>query len=142
MQEGLKKTLIIGIDSGVNTGIGIVHEKFGLQEVTSMKILDAFDLILEKKDQIKGVVVEDARFVKYKVKRERAQGAGSVKRDAILWEDFLIKHNIPYKMVRPNKQITKWESKKFAEYTGWTKQTNNHGRDAALLALSFRNYFN
>lgn len=135
------KNLIIGIDSGVNTGVGVFHIKQGLTDVFSAKILGTFDFLLTIKDKIIVVIVEDARFVKYKVKRERMMGAGSVKRDAQIWEDFLIKHGINYKMVRPNKSITKIDSKKFNRLTGWAKQSNEHGRDAAMIAISYRYYF-
>jgi hypothetical protein len=107
-----------------------------------MKILDAMEMVLDHKENIISVIVEDARFVKFKVKRERAQGAGSVKRDAQIWEDFLEKHSIPYKMVRPNKRITKWEARRFAEYTGWTKKTNDHSRDAGMLSFHWAKIFN
>jgi hypothetical protein len=79
------------------------------------------------------VRVEDARFVKFNTDPVKAQGAGSVKRDAVIWNDFLEDLAIPFEMVRPRKQFTKLPADKFAMITKFKGITNSHGRDAAML---------
>ena len=62
-------------------------------------------------------------------------GAGSVKRDCQIWEDFLRAHGIKYEMVAPHQGATKWTADTFARITGYTGRTSNHGRDAAVLVF-------
>lgn len=81
---------------------------------------------------------EDARKIKnrkfFKDKGPNAlQGAGSIKRDCHIWEDFLKDNNITYQAVGPLNGLTKLSSEVFQKVTGWTQQTNNHARDAAML---------
>lgn len=81
------------------------------------------------------VRVEDARLRKWfgKSQREVLQGAGSIKRDCQIWEEFLELHNIPHEFVAPKNNITKLDAKMFARYTGYKERTNEHSRDAAML---------
>jgi hypothetical protein len=130
----------IGIDCGVNTGIAIYD-----REKKDLIIVDS-DMIHITMDYVRRIVteriipidetlfvVEDARQVVFNTDKVKAQGAGSVKRDAKIWADYLDWHNIPHLMVRPKKAITKLSAERFKEITGWSERTNNHGRDAAML---------
>ena len=69
--------------------------------------------------------------------RQKLQGVGSVKRDATLRDDYLKDLGVPYEMVPPRYNVTKRTSDIFKRYTGWTKPTNEHGRDAAGLIFGF-----
>lgn len=130
----------IGIDCGVNTGISLYdREKKDLIIVDSDMIHVAIDYIKKifadnvvTKDNTL-IIIEDARQVQFNTDKMRAQGAGSVKRDAKIWADFLEDYKIPHLMVRPKKAITKLSAERFKEITGWSERTNNHGRDAAML---------
>lgn len=131
---------IIGIDPGVETGIAVKDLESGkLISVSSMKIHEAMNLPHGKCF----VVVEDARkwngYTKgnFKQMRAKAQGAGSVKRDCKIWEDFLSDTNIPFLMVAPSQKGAKLDAKTFNKYTGWTERTNQHGRDAAMLIFGY-----
>ena len=96
----------IGIDVGTNTGVAVwdKYEKRFVEVVTTT-ILKAMDIVkkYEIRDSIQ-VRLEDAR------KRtwfgdsgpERLQGAGSVKRDCVIWEEFLNDRKIPYMLVAYN----------------------------------------
>lgn len=130
----------IGIDCGVNTGISLYdREKKDLIIVDSDMIHVAIDYIkkifadnvVNKDDTL--IIIEDARQVQFNTDKMKAQGAGSVKRDAKIWADFLEDYKIPHLMVRPKKAITKLSAEQFKEITGWSERTNNHGRDAAML---------
>ena len=128
----------VGIDPGVNTGFALAGSS-GLVRVEAMKIHAAFREIegLKEKNALKIVVFEDARLRKWlgTKGREAAQGAGSIKRDCKIWEDFLQDLGCAYKQVAPQKGSTKWSADYFAKVTGWSARTNNHGRDAACLIL-------
>lgn len=138
----------IGIDCGVKTGfaVWIKYDK-RLEHVESCKIHEAMDHIEVLNSLYPGQIyirVEDARLRKWipegkneKAERGRREGAGSVKRDAIIWEDFLTDKGIPFEMVAPKDNKTKLNSKTFQQYTGYKGITNEHMRDAAMLVFGF-----
>lgn len=131
---------VVGIDCGVNTGYAIYDCKADkLTSVCSTMIHRAMDDLRHGKAGFKVFVrVEDARQVRFNTDKMRQQGAGSVKRDAKCWEDFLTDMKIPFEMVRPNKRITKWDAEQFKQYTGWQGRTNEHSRDAAMLCYKYK----
>jgi hypothetical protein len=129
---------VIGIDTGVSTGVAIwyvAEQKFDLIE--SMPIHRAMERVLFERPYF--VRVEDARLYRHygKTNPAKIQGAGSVKRDASIWEDFLKDKNIPFEMVSPADNLTKTTADYFRKLTGWTKSTNEHGRDAACLVFKW-----
>jgi len=134
--ENLK--LIIGIDPGVNTGVAIYDQKTKkLIDVLTMHLHDAFELVQQYKPLIGKVRVEDARKRTWFGPEEKVdakqQGAGSIKRDCTIWEDFLKAKQIPYEMLKPGKIKTKVNAKFFKQLTGWASSTTNHSRDAGML---------
>ena len=132
---------IIGIDTGVNTGFAIFcTEKQKLERVSTLKIHQALHIIRTMHEQgvTMKVYIEDARLATFgrSNDRHKAQGAGSVKRDAKAWEDFLSDLQIPFQCVRPNPRITKWDAEKFKAYTGWIGRTSKDARDAGMIAFT------
>lgn len=135
----------VGIDTGVNTGIAVWDsEKRELLSLDTVTIDEALfrvlGLVAEYQDI--RVVVEDARLRRWvpdthDVRKEMARrlGAGSVKRDAKIWEDFLKRMKIPFQMVAPLRGATKWARDSFASVTGYTGRTTEHSRDAAMLVF-------
>jgi hypothetical protein len=135
-----KHRYIIGIDTGVNTGFAIwdrTEKKF--LEISSTHIHRAMNSINVWKGNEIMVRVEDARKRTWfgKNSGEKLQGAGSVKRDCKIWEDFLTDLNVDFEMVAPKNNRTKLDAKKFKMITGWEKTTNEHSRDAAMLCYGF-----
>lgn len=130
---------IVGIDPGVTTGLAVAEVGGLLIRVEGLKIHRAMDDVkaLHVAGQLKMVVFEDARLRKWlgTKGREAAQGAGSIKRDCKIWDDFLQGLGCPYKQIAPQKGATKWSAEYFAKVTGWEARTNNHGRDAACLII-------
>lgn len=135
--------IAIGIDTGTNTGIAIwdTSSKHFL-EVKCLKIHEAFNLI---EDYIKGlgkqnieVYFEDARLRTWfgNSSREKLQGAGSVKRDCSIWEDYLESKRIKYYPIAPKNNITKLNADTFKKITGYNGKTNEHSRDAAMLVFN------
>jgi len=137
---------LIGIDCGKHTGIAVwdtISRSFWM--VDTVPIHKALDLVSEldalHAGQIK-VYFEDARQRKWLPKdtssseyRGHLMGAGSVKRDAVIWQDALTDWGIPFEMVPPRPGMTKWDAVTFARVTGYKGRTSNHARDAALLVF-------
>ena len=132
--------ILIGIDPGVNTGFavsknGVLIDVFSCKIHGALKLVDAY--IMDNLDSTPIIYVEDARKRKYfgKNSNEKLQGAGSVKRDCKIWEDFLIGHGVKFFLVDPKDQkgATKKTADEFKVLTGWQGRTNEHARDAALL---------
>lgn len=136
--------LLAGIDTGVHTGVALwdtAQRKF--LTIRTSGIIDAMDFVWNTATS-EGVTVflEDARLRKW-IPREsslnqfkgRAMGAGSVKRDAAIWEEFLTKRGIPFHLVAPERNRTKLSAEAFAALTGWKSRTSSHGRDAAMLVF-------
>ena len=132
--------IYIGIDTGVNTGIAIWNQADRrLLRVETMKIHEAMKLVelyikISGKDEIV-VRFEDARLRKWfgKSGREQLQGAGSIRRDCTIWNDFLDDLGIEYKAVAPKDNRTKLSADTFNKITGWKGRTSEHARDAAML---------
>lgn len=82
------------------------------------------------------LIIEDARQRKYFKGVDmdaQAQGAGSIKRDCSIWEEFCDMHDLEYQMKPPrNTKIDKRMFDQFAKYEG---RSGEHARDAAMLVL-------
>jgi hypothetical protein len=137
--------LVIGVDPGMHTGLAV-------WDTTSRQFLDircsgivaAIDY-LEKLRRERGiglVVFEDARQRTW-IPRERdirqvkgrAMGAGSVKRDYSIWEEWCSARGIQFIASRPKTGMTKLTDAYFRGITGYDRRTNEHGRDAAMLVF-------
>ena len=86
------------------------------------------------------VIFEDARLRKWYGSKSDAklQGAGSVKRDSSIWEDFLKDKGIPFQGIHPLQGLTKLTSVYFKRITKWDGKTSEHSRDAAMLVIGKR----
>lgn len=136
----------IGIDTGHDTGLAVWDSgRRAFREVATMKIHKALESVVYYSENYPGqvtVVFEDARQRKW-LPREKDEstyrgkliGSGSVKRDAVIWQDFLDDLGIPYEATPPHKGLTKWTPQTFGKVTGWKGRTSNHARDAALLVF-------
>lgn len=129
----------IGIDVGVQTGF-CVYCKFdkSIRQLATVKIHVAMKAVEYWKNAAPGEVfirVEDPRKATYGRQNDihKAQGAGSVKRDAKIWEDFLTDLEMDFEMCRPRKDLTKWSVEKFKMITKYNGATSEHSRDAATL---------
>ena len=105
--------IYIGIDPGTHTGVAIWDNK--QQEFIELATIPIHQALLKVKNYYndnKGlsnicVVFEDARqrtwFGKDKNTNAKLQGAGSIKRDCSIWEDFCKDYQIPFLAVPPMK---------------------------------------
>lgn len=133
-----KYRFIIGIDTGVKTGYSVwdcEEKKFLIVETTQIhSAMGNVEYGFENLKEIK-VRVEDARKRKWfgKSGREQLQGAGSIKRDAKIWEDFLTHLKVDFEMVAPKNNKTKLNAETFRNLTKWQGRTTEHSRDSAML---------
>ena len=134
---------LIGIDTGVKTGFAVAADrgKGGeLEQVESLSITQAMSKV---KDAVQTwgaqnvcLYIEDARQrTWFTGGREKAQGVGSVKRDAQIWEDWCKEQELNYLMIHPAANATKTKADVFKRRTGWLERTNEHARDAAMLVF-------
>ena len=141
--------LYIGIDTGRNTGFAVWESECkAFDAVATLPIHEALERVArfhKAYDTELVVVFEDARQRKYLPRERNAseyrgklQGAGSVKRDATIWEDFCKDKGIRYEAVAPRKGLTKWNAETFRKVTGWSGRTTDHARDAAMLVFGRR----
>lgn len=134
-----------GIDPGEHTGVAM-YDGSRLIEVTTVQIHRALQMVASFVEvaQANGipvrVVFEDARKRRWLPSeknaseyRGRLMGAGSVKRDCTIWEDFLKDLGVDYIAQAPRAGMTKLSPEAFARLTGWKGRTSNHARDAAML---------
>lgn len=134
--------IYIGIDPGTHTGVAVWDSKEGrFLSLETMPIHTALTRVLaiaeRHRDDVQ-VIFEDARlrtwFGKGNVSA-KAQGAGSVKRDCSIWEDFLIDMGIPFVTTKPGNVATKVTPSWFRKMTGWEGRCSEHARDAAMLVF-------
>lgn len=144
--------IYIGIDTGVNTGFAVWdNTKRAFLMLKCVKIHIAMELVrnyvefADKSGTGLLVRVEDPRqrtwfgteYMARDEERKRLQGVGSVKRDASIWDDYLLSLGAKYEMVAPKRNVTKLTQERFKALTGWEKRTNEHERDAAMLVFGF-----
>jgi hypothetical protein len=135
--------ILIGIDTGVNTGFAVAADRGNggeLEQVESLSITQAMEKVKELIEQwgVSNVClyIEDARKrTWFTGGREKSQGVGSVKRDAQIWEDWCTEQDIKFVLVHPAANATKKKATDFKRMTGWIGRTNEHARDAAMLVF-------
>lgn len=136
--------IYIGIDPGTHTGVAVWDTREGkflsletLLIHRAMTFILTWSLKAEETGQEIQVVFEDARQRKWYGNDSNAkrQGAGSVKRDCSIWEDFCKDYQIPFVAVPPMKGGTKVNESFFKTFSGWKGRTSNHARDAAMLVI-------
>ena len=126
---------IIGIDPGTKTGIAAWNKKTKTFEcIKTCSIIEAMAILTATPNIIK-VRIEDARKRKWfgNAGREKLQGAGSIKRDCAIWQEFCTYYGLEYEMVPPSQIHTKMSAKMFKQITGYAGKTSNHARDAAIM---------
>lgn len=137
------KTIFVGIDPGTHTGIALWKKKEKILMVETKKIHDAMSYVKAMheihKEQLQ-VIFEDARKRTWFGEKEskvqaKQQGAGSIKRDCSIWEDFLTDVDVDFEMVKPSRGITKLNQEQFLKLTGYKGRTSEHSRDAAMLVF-------
>lgn len=133
--------IVIGIDPGAHTGFAVMNN--GRLTCVETKLLHQAVFCIYNWHQ-QGVplkvYVEDARQRKWYGERSysKLQGAGSIKRDCSVWDEFLTDLGIDHQMVPPQVGGTKLTAEAFSRITGYKGRTSEHGRDAAMLIYGRR----
>ena len=142
----------VGIDTGVHTGYA--EWDCRKKEFIYIKTIKLHQALLRLNDKIKAwrregkqyiIRIEDARqrkwindkYTKEGTKRNIQQGAGSVKRDAKIWEEFLTDINANFEMVAPKNNTTKLSQAAFKGLTKYSGTTSEHARDAAMMVYGY-----
>jgi hypothetical protein len=137
----MKRNCIIGIDTGTHTGLAVWNCKTKkLDSIKTMKIHEAMKIVLDFHVTFGDdlfVRFEDARLRTWfgNAGREQLQGAGSIKRDCSIWQDFLEAEGIAFEAVAPKLNKTKLSADQFKRITGCSETTTEHSRDAAMLVI-------
>ena len=141
--------ICIGIDPGTHTGVAVWDSREGkFLSLETLPIHRALEKVKEMShpfwhmdrlyhDDIQ-VVFEDARQRTWLGKGDtnaKLQGAGSVKRDCSIWEDFCKDYGIPFQAKPPVKGATKVSAEYFKMVSHYTGRTSEHSRDAAMLVI-------
>jgi hypothetical protein len=135
--------ICIGIDPGTHTGVAVwdTRERKFLS-LDTMPIHRALDMVFVLRCKVGisniQVVFEDARQRKWFGREDtdaKKQGAGSVKRDCSIWEDFCKDHGIPFQAKPPIKGATKVSAAYFKIISHYQGRTSEHARDAAMLVI-------
>lgn len=131
--------LYIGIDPGVQTGFATYNPYFKKLTVETSRTHKIWEAVkeLSKSDEVI-VYLEDARLRKWfgNLGKEAHQGAGAIKVQCTLWQQFLDDNEIAYQLVPPKANLTKLTKDQFKALTGYPKATSVHGRDAAMLVFN------
>lgn len=132
--------ICIGIDPGTHTGVAVWDSREG--KFLSLETLPIHRAMVEVLNLRIGreiqVVFEDARQRTWFGKGDtnaKLQGAGSVKRDCSIWEDFCKDYGIPFQAKPPVKGATKVSAEYFKMVSHYTGRTSEHSRDAAMLVI-------
>lgn len=134
--------ICIGIDPGTHTGVAVWDSREGeFLSLETLPIHIALTRVLgiaeRNRDNVQ-VVFEDARQRTWFGKGDtnaKLQGAGSVKRDCSIWEDFCKDYGIPFQAKPPVKGATKVSAEYFKMISHYTGRTSEHSRDAAMLVI-------
>lgn len=138
--------IYIGIDTGRNTGFAVWNGHGSFIELDTRPLhralFDVRDYASTYGAEDVTVYIEDARLRKWIPQeanrsdyRGKLMGAGSVKRDASVWEDFCKDYGIRLVLVPPKNNRTKLSPEAFARITGYRGRTSEHARDAAMLVF-------
>ena len=138
--------LILGIDPGANTGIAsyINGKLMHLATVAPVDIAERIEATRPAR-----VVFEDSRLQSHawtaqaKASRGAALATARSLGEVDAWCKLIVaicaKLDIPAHGISPKSKGAKVDAARFAEITGWTGASNEHTRDAAMVAYPYRN---
>lgn len=139
---------IIGIDPGTTTGFAAFRDGklFHLQSCSTLELLD---MIRDAEDWA-GIVFEDSRRTSFAFSARNARTSvaaqlkiarniGMVDGFCALIEQAAADACIPILGLRPEDKGQKLDAARFTALTGWAAPSNQHQRDAAVVAWRYRN---
>jgi len=134
---------VIGIDPGVNTGTAL-YANGKLVILQTIEPIDIQSFILTNQADL--FVFEDSRMqsnvwipsASKAVANNIARKIGQVDAWCRLIQDTCDRYDIKYINISPKAKGGKMSADEFNKLTGWTKRSNQHERDAAMVAWQLR----
>lgn len=134
-------SIIIGLDPGVNTGIAVFRNGKLEDLMTCKPHQIGFNISC-----VDRVVFEDSRLTSFMFTSVKARAAAlKIARNVgeiDAWCRFIVmlceELGIPAHGISPKGKGTKLSATEFNKFTGWTGKSNQHERDAAMVAYPYR----
>ena len=140
-------SLVIGIDPGVNMGIAVYIDG-KLSKIDTMTVLGVICWLPGQLSDNTLIVIEDSRMQSYmftgsKDNRasalKQARNLGSVDGICTLIAAICATRKTELICISPKGKGKKLNKEEFEQKTGWKKPSNQHCRDAAVVAWRYRN---
>ena len=138
--------ITIGIDPGKHTGVAVFDNQ--IKQFTNIFDCNTYEAILflqANKENIKQIIIESSSRQSHiwssdKMNKRsfgrRARNTGSVDGKVDIFREFCEKENIELREISPLQKGAKWNKEQFKIFIPeWTKQTNEHQRDAVKLVM-------
>lgn len=136
---------VVGIDPGVNTGIAVYEDG----DLISLQTIEPYQIewhLSQYQFEPLFVAFEDSRLQSHVwlpshskgVAANIARKVGMVDAWCYLIERVCEKYNIAYIRISPKTKGGKIDAELFKKVTRWNKRSNQHERDAAMVAWYFR----
>lgn len=134
---------LLGIDPGANTGVAIFQDG-ALLELRTIHPIDIASVLEELRPA--RVVFEDSRLISHlfttnqrsAVAKSMARKVGQVDMVCSMLVALCERMKIEAHGISPKAKGAKVEAERFAEITGWEGSSNEHTRDAAMVAWPYR----
>lgn len=134
---------IIGIDPGKHTGVAIYRDSV-LCELHTLSPDMIESLLVRVRPDL--VVFEDSRKqspvfsrgVSHRATLKIARNVGEIDQLCRQIEDMCRRNGLESVGVSPLRKGAKLDAARFAVVTGWTQRSNQHERDAAMVAHQYR----
>lgn len=136
---------VIGIDPGINMGVAI-YQDAKLTELLTIEPTGLADIFSVYAGDPLFVAFEDSRLQSHiwvpsqtkGVAANIARKVGMVDAWCYMIERYCESWDVAYMRISPKAKGVKLNAEQFKEFTGWTKKSNQHERDAAMVAWQFR----
>jgi hypothetical protein len=136
--------MIIGIDPGAKTAIAHYFDG-ALAGIHTTDILGAISFIRVERPVL--VILEDSTLtshiftapgVAHRAALKVARNIGEIDAYCKIIKQVCGDLGIAYRSISPKDKGKKIDAKEFERITGWTEKSNQHERDAAMVAWRFR----
>ncbi len=136
--------MIIGIDPGIESGIAVYMDGKLISLLTFIP-LKAVEMIRRSSPSL--VILEDSTLtshiftapgVAHRAALKVARNIGEVDAYCKIIKQVCGELGIAYRSISPKDKGKKIDAKEFERITGWAGKSNQHERDAAMVAWRFR----
>lgn len=137
-------TVVLGIDPGANTGLAVFRDG----KLAALRTIQPVDLEQEILAIWPArVVFEDSRLQSHTWTQAKSRAAAAKMARNVgqvdAWCSLIVaicgKHGIPAHGISPKGKGGKLSAEQFERATGWALASNEHTRDAAMVAYPHRN---